>query len=302
MSSKNTTGLVLKVLVLTILFLIIFTISGALLAFDLPQPPEDKMNAALLGSILMAVVDTLVVTIIVTRSRWHGWQLALATGFSMFGVTTVMSQIETAYFGPALGIPASMLPGIILIFLATFIVFTPLAVLILGKWPASDDVDEPNERAVMPAGQWVVKLAAIAIIYCVLYFGFGFVVAWSNPELRAMYGEGVNQAVFSPYRLILFQVFRSALWVLFALPVIRGTRGPTWQVALIVGLLYALPMNIVHASPNPFMPDPSVRLSHFVETTTSNFIFGLIVTWLVHRRHSSLGDLFTPSPAGPGSR
>ena len=157
----------------------------------------------------------------------------------------------------------------------------------------------------MPAGQWVVKLAAIAIIYCVLYFGFGFVVAWSNPELRAMYGEGVNQAMFSLYRLILFQVFRSALWVLFALPVIRGTRGPTWQVALIVGLLYALPMNIAHASPNPFMPDPSVRLSHFIETSTSNFIFGLIVTWLVHRRHSSLRDLFStggaPKPAVPAS-
>ena len=302
MSSKQPIRLVLKVLALTILYLIIFMISGALLAFNLPQPPEDKMNAVLLGSILMAAVNTLVVTIIVLRSRWHGWRLALATGFSMFGVTIVMSQIETAYFGPALGIPSSMLPGIILPFLATFIVFTPLAVLILGKWPASDDVDEPNERAVMPAGQWVVKLAAIAIIYCVLYFGFGFIVAWSNPELRAMYGEGVNQAVFSIPRLIAFQVLRSALWVLFALPVIRLTKGTPWQVALIVGLLYALPMNIGLASPNPFMPDPSVRLSHFVETTTSNFIFGLIVTWLLHRRHSSLGDLFTPSPAGRASR
>ena len=64
-------------------------------------------------------------------------------------------------------------------------------------------------------------------------------------------------------------------------------------------------MNITRASPNPFRPDPSVRLSHFVETSTSNFIFGLIVTWLVHCRHSCLRDLFStggaPKPAVPVS-
>jgi hypothetical protein len=69
--------------------------------------------------------------------------------------------------------------------------------------------------------------------------------------------------------------------VLFALPVIRMARGPSWQVALLVGLLFALPMNIGHFIPNPIMPDPSVRLSHFIETATSNFIFGLFVTWLL---------------------
>ena len=47
-------------------------------------------------------------------------------------------------------------------------------------------------------------------------------------------------------------------------------RGSTWQVAVLVGLLFALPMNIGHFIPNPIMPDPSVRLSHFVETTTSS--------------------------------
>ena len=51
-------------------------------------------------------------------------------------------------------------------------------------------------------------------------------------------------------------------------------------------------MNIYHAVPNAFMPDPGVRLSHFIETTISNFIFGLAVTWLLHRRHRSVRDLF----------
>jgi hypothetical protein len=29
------------------------------------------------------------------------------------------------------------------------------------------------------------------------------------------------------------------------------------------------------------MPDPSVRLSHFIETTSSNFLFGMAITWLL---------------------
>jgi hypothetical protein len=38
---------------------------------------------------------------------------------------------------------------------------------------------------------------------------------------------------------------------------------------------------------------PSVQLSHFIETASSNFVYAVILTWLMHRRHSSLRDLFS---------
>lgn len=298
MNIKSVVTLGLKIALLTILYLVITVFIGAVLPFDIPQPPEDQMNAVLSGLILVAVVHTLVTAIIILRSRWHGQRLALAVGFSMFGVTTVMSQTEVVYFGSSLGIPLSMLPGLVLPNLVTFAIFAPLAVRILGKHRAVAEDIGPVERAVMPIGQWLLKLATIAFIYAILYFSFGYVIAWSNPELQAMYGGGTDP-MFSFYRMIPFQFFRATLWVLFALPVIRMTKGPIWQVAVIVGLLFALPMNIYHAVPNVFMPDPNVRLSHFIETTTSNFIFGLIVTWLIHRRHSSVRDLFGLQHAAP---
>ena len=68
---------------------------------------------------------------------------------------------------------------------------------------------------------------------------------------------------------------------LSTLPLLRMSKGSAWQIALIAGLLLALPMNIGHVIPNPIMPDPSVRLSHFIETATSNFIFGMVITYLV---------------------
>jgi hypothetical protein len=45
--------------------------------------------------------------------------------------------------------------------------------------------------------------------------------------------------------------------------------------------------------PNSLMPDANMRLSHLIETTSSNFVFGLIIiVWLLHREHNPLRDLF----------
>jgi hypothetical protein len=85
---------------------------------------------------------------------------------------------------------------------------------------------------------------------------------------------------------------RSLLWVLFVLPIIRMNRGNAWWTAIVVGLLLAVPMNIGHILPNPLIPDMSVRISHLIETASSNFVLGLAITWLFHRRHASLADLF----------
>lgn len=307
MSVKSLFGLIGKYLLLCVLFFVAFAVAGVVLPFsaNLPAPPEGSDAAVALGMLLMVATDVAVMTVIILTSRLRGWRLALVAGVALYGVTTFMSQIETAWFGPALGIPAEdmplLLPGLMLPMLLALAVFSPLAVLVLGRWPTpeSGEVVAPVR---MSAGQWTLKLAAIALAYLVLYFGFGMLVAWQNPALREMYGNGGNQQVFNFAALIPLQIVRSALWMLFALPVIRHMRGKGWQVALLVGVLYALPMNVVHAIPNAWMPDPSVRLSHFIETASSNFIFGLVVTWLVIRRHASLRDLLglrKPASAEP---
>jgi hypothetical protein len=92
--------------------------------------------------------------------------------------------------------------------------------------------------------------------------------------------------------LMPFQALRALLWVLCALPVISMTTGSPWRAALVVGLIFAVPSNMGHLLANPLIPANSVRMSHMVETMSSTFVFGLIVVWLLHRRHTSLMDLF----------
>jgi len=59
-----------------------------------------------------------------------------------------------------------------------------------------------------------------------------------------------------------------------------------------VALLFSIPQNLGHIMENPLIPFASVRLSHFIKTAVSTFIFGLIVAWLLHRKHNSFADLF----------
>jgi len=281
---KKTLVLTLNLITLTVLYFIFFMAGSALLGPTLVRDPAMQM-AALKAIPIVCLVDTLVLALVILRSNRNGWKLILATAISYYGVQTVMAQIETAYFGPALGISPALLPGLFLQSLPIVLVYIPLAVLILGKGSQKKGDAEADtaaeQRISMPLLQWIWKLAAIAVVYVVLYFTFGYFVAWSNPNLSAMYGNGANQQVFDLARLLMLQLGRGVLWTLFTLPILRMSKGGAWQIALIAGLLLALPMNISHVIPNPIMPDASVRLSHFIETATSNFILGLVITHVV---------------------
>lgn len=293
MSIRSVALLTLKVLALSALFFILLMAANAILVA--PAAPAatlqpERVAAILRGYMVIALVDTLLVTLIVMRSRWRGWRLTAAVAFSLYGVMTFMAQIETAWFGPAITtmqITPALLRALFLQTVPLALIWVPLAVALL-RWgaPGAPGGDEPLALPHTAAG-WAWRLTIIAVAYLTLYFGFGYVVAWQNPEVQSLYDSGSNQAVFAPARLIPFQVLRALLWTLFALPVIRMTRGPRWQVAIITGLLLALPMNLFHILPNDLM-SASVRLSHFVETTSSNFIFGALIAGLL---------LWAPAPA-----
>jgi hypothetical protein len=84
--------------------------------------------------------------------------------------------------------------------------------------------------------------------------------------------------------LIPFQILRAMLWTGIALPVIRMMKGQWPETALAIGLLFAVVMNTQLLLPNPYMPE-GVRMTHLIETASSNLIFGLLVGWLLTQRH-----------------
>jgi hypothetical protein len=213
---------------------------------------------------------------------------------------TFISQIESAVFHI---LPSGVLSRLFLMGMFISVPFSLLAVFLLGKGKEDTTTDsEPNSRLIMPLKEWALKLVVIAIAYTILYSTFGYFIAWKNPAVQAYYG-GIDEGSFFAHMKVVFesaswlepfQALRGVLWALLALPVIRMLKGSWQECAIVVGMLFAVLMNSQLLLPTPLMPE-AVRMTHLIETASSNFIYGYLIVWLLHRHHSSLPDLFRSS-------
>ena len=217
-----------------------------------------------------------------------------------------MGGVEAIFFQSSLKIPlklvyAQLAGGTVIAFF-----FALFAVLILGRMKTTKKApEEPNVRLIMPKGEFILKFFILSlVVYPLVYFLFGYFVAWQFPAVRQFYSGSAVLAPFFPFirtqfaanpALVFWQMARGAVWVLVALPVIRMMKGTTRDAAVTLGLIFALVMNSQHIPPNPYMPG-MVRLAHFIETASSNFLWGMLIVWLFHRRHASIPDLIRKQP------
>ena len=99
----------IRFLAVTVLYFISFAVvSGALLANVSPQPAPEEAGATLLVLFVISLINAAVWSYVILRAGWTGWKLVLAIAFVFYGVTTLMPQIETAFFITSL--PPGMLP------------------------------------------------------------------------------------------------------------------------------------------------------------------------------------------------
>jgi len=284
---KATVIIAIRLLALTVLYFICFAaVSAALLPAASEQPATVQAGAALVALLAVSLLNTLVLGYVIIRSRWAGWKLVLAIFFVFYGVMTVMPQIETAFFLTRL--PPGMLPRLFLSGAIIAALFSSLAVLILGKRRSNPTESNRHSRLDMPVGEWVGKLSLIVIAYLIIYFTFGYFIAWKSAAVRAYYGGDdpgnflaqMRSVVRDTPLLLPLQVVRAILWTAIAVPVIRMMKGQWWEAGLAVALLFAVVMNSQLLLPNPLMPQ-EVRMVHLLETATSNFLFGWLMVLIL---------------------
>ena len=274
---------------LTVLYFICFAaVSAALLPTLSDQQAPAQAGATLTALLAVSFLNTVVLAYVILRSRWAGWKLTLTIFFACYGAMTVMPQIETAFFVSRL--PPGMLPRLFLAGAIIAALWCPLAVVILGKRRSERAEAESSARLNMPAGEWLGKLLLIVSIYVVIYFTFGYFIAWKSAAVRAYYG-GNDPGSFlaqmcavardTPWVLPL-QVMRALMWAAIAVPVIRMTKGPWWEAGLAVALLFTV-VSAQLLLPNPLMPR-EVRMVHLLETASSNFLFGWLVVLVLRGR------------------
>ncbi|MEQ9297164.1 MAG: hypothetical protein RIF33_01305 [Cyclobacteriaceae bacterium] len=189
MNGKHIFSWILRFSALLILFYIFF-IGGTLAISDLlpDTPSEPGLLPNNIGMLILGISNTLLVIALILSSRWRGWKLAFALAFSYYGAVTFLTQIETWYFLSEITVDGQLLEGLFIMGLPVAFIYVPLAVWILGKTQAKDDVI-PSTALIMPVRQWVWKLTFIALAYLMLYWLAGYFIAWQNPSLRAFYGS-----------------------------------------------------------------------------------------------------------------
>jgi hypothetical protein len=288
---KTAVSIVARVIALTIILFICFAVAGRVVGIHGASQTSEQGGAAALPLLVVCFLQVVVLTHLILRSRWTGWRLTAAVFFVFYGVTTFMPQIESLVFLTRL--PPGMVPHLFLMGALIAAPFSVLAVLILGKRKAETVDIQSESRLVMPESEWAWKLAVIAVAYLILYFTFGYFIAWRSPGVPEYYGRTDPGTFFAQMGTVLrdmpwlipIQIVRAMLWVALALPVIRMLKGKWPETALAIGLLFAVVMNAPLLLPNPYMPEP-VRMAHLVETASSNFIFGVLIGWLLTERHS----------------
>ena len=220
------------------------------------------------GLYVLLTFLTLVLAAAVSRSG--GRQL----WFSLLVLGWIVSQfntlLEAVVFSVMPWTHAAIQLAISLVVLAFL---AALAVLIAGRWRRP-----PIEPA--PLNSSLGTLGLIILAYEALYWTAGTFV-W--PFVADFYADRPLPPVLA---VIALQVPRALIFVAAAWPWLRTNPR---SAPLVLGFAYAMIGGIAPLLPdNPYMT-AGARLAHGIETGSSNFLFGILVAWLLTRKKRRRG-------------
>jgi hypothetical protein len=290
----------LRILAVWFLFAVCVAIGGALSGLDkigqqtvasqaapaatqqAPQMPENFLRSFLIFT--FCVGGTL--SYVILRSRWHGWMLVGAVFVSMYGISTVASQLDSVAFLSD-KLPHGMIRALFFQGAIAAALFAPLAVLALGKWPAASPRAPVSPAATVKPVSIVLRLAILVAAFVFLYMFFGYYVAWRNPELQRYYAGPELPTFWASWRrnwtsspwIYSLAAFRALIYIGCLYPIVRMLYTSRRESAFAAALFSAC-WTTVLLLPNPLMP-ASIARSHFWETLGFSLVFGALAGWLL---------------------
>jgi hypothetical protein len=204
-----------------------------------------------------------------------------------FIVQFVLMQMETVFFGNGIGIANPQVASIVI---AGFIM--SISTVLAGVALVSKLSRAPKKHFGFIVKEWrpfvVPFLLLTCVVYPFIYLTFGYFIAWQNENLRIFYTKSAEMTSFFHQGagsfadgLYFFQILRAVIWVISTIPLVimlRHLNGYYLLVGLFTSLLPATQLVI----PNPYMPQ-EIAMIHFIETASSNFIWGSVIALAVNR-------------------
>jgi len=210
---------------------------------------------------LYLLLNLAVLWFVARGSSESGWRLA-ANLFVLGWVVGSGNSLIEAIFFKVLTVKEALVPAIFGLIL--FATISPVALVLAGRWRKGGALREEGDFT-------AAKLIGVVVTYEVLYWSFGALVF---PYIAHFYE---SRLLPPAYEVAAVQVARSLLFAASAYPLLkRGLRGAPLKLALVYAIIGGVAPLLLD---NPFMP-ADIRFYHAIETTASNFIFGLVVGFL----------------------
>jgi hypothetical protein len=238
---------------------------GILIPLHLPPVIADGPLTAGQAMLVVNALFAVVLATVAANARVRSWRLFVLLFAANFLLCSAMMQIETLWFNESLKLP--------LVAVAQITAMSAIAAAVTAL--AGALLFRPVPAAAQPVPATLTRrIALMAPIYVVLYYGAGFFIAWQSAAVRAYYENGIHIA-FVP--TVLFQILRGTLWAIIALFIVTRLKGSLARRALVMGLVFAVMTAAQLLYPTPFFPW-AVRSAHLAEIGTSEFIYGIVAT------------------------
>lgn len=278
---KNT-GIWIMLSVLWMIYWILgLMVAGTFISVTMPESAADTTAANLMLP-LISMLNVAVLMLFIRQSRLFGWRLVWVMFAVAFGLQYFLSQIETLWFNDALKMDEGLILLVVVGGSLSLLLWSATAAWVMGRFKK----DQPAfSFAVIKKRKLPGRVALHAVIvWPTIYFLAGYFIAWQFAEVRQYYTGSEHMDSFFDIMsvnissgLYFFQIFRGLIWIFMAFLIHFSLRGDGLSKALICGLLFSVIGSSQLLLPNPIMPE-GVRLAHLLETGTSDFLWGFILS------------------------
>jgi hypothetical protein len=275
-----------KILLLTVVFFIGNAVMGVVLPLSndmmAAMTPEDQAIFTPLF-LLNTFITMTVIYLLLTHMRYKGWRLFLAGWVAFFGIFAGVNATEMYWYNESFPLLSYLdVTKMIISGLITHGLTTLVGVWLVGGFKRKEQVSQIT----FDAGRYGWKIGLFCVAYPLFYYCCGFFTR-IFPEVRAFYA-GWAMTMEPLYKLLLYNVFRGALWFVSSLPILLGIRTRNQALWLMPLALFA-GTAMMMIMPSAFLPG-IVRFAHFFELGFSMIVVGLFMVWLFLREKAAQGD------------
>ena len=273
---KNSFVLFIKYLIPVSVFMLVSSLTGAvitpLFGISMEHISMPGNKETFMGLFTLAVIQTLVLSLLAGRSRLNRKKLGLMLSSVFFSINYLLNTIESLVFVrniyPVSMQMVNMLNGLILAAAVGYTVaFLHGAKISTGKIPEFNW----SRKLILSWTGWT-------LIWFIIYFCAGFLIPMNIEGVSEYYfsGEGAMDMALVPIGYLL-QIPRASIWILLAIVFQKYLQGTVVEKGIITGIVFGCLMSSNLLIPNFIMPD-LVRLAHLPEIMFANLLWGIIIS------------------------